>query len=47
MIDLKTEVPTWQELGLALLYLLSAIIFGVYLAVIILLEVSFLLIQHT
>jgi hypothetical protein len=47
MIDFKTEVPTWQELGLALVYLLSAITFGVYLAVIILLEVSFLLIQYT
>ena len=47
MIDRKEEVPTWQDLALSLMYIAAAIIFGVYLAIIILVEVSFLFIKYT
>ena len=47
MFDRKIEVPTWQDLALSLMYIAAAIIFGVYLAIIILVEVSFLFIKYT
>jgi len=47
MIDNEQEVPTWQDVALGLMYIAVAIIFGVYFAMILLVEISFLFIKYT
>lgn len=47
MIDNEQEVPTWQEAALGLMYIAAGIGFGVYFAMILLVEISFLFIKYT
>ena len=47
MIDNDQEVPTWQDVALGLMYLAAGIVFGVYFAMILLVEISFLFIKYT